>query len=189
MKINLLVTGPLDHHGLVSYIKQESLASPDLEEEVPFEAGLKRGKVFVATLTEEEEADMKKKAEIAEKVKLEPDEEEALAGASLTDVMALADILNTNPQNLLMEAYSDPLQYYQPDGPNETNPEVTDMLSSYNYSLQYVGDYPCNLLKIGIVMAQNNLSLNSKYQIINLNIYSCSSLRMFLRDSPLMTST
>ena len=40
-------TGPLDHTGLISYIKQESLASPDKEEEVPFEAGLKRGKVRV----------------------------------------------------------------------------------------------------------------------------------------------
>ena len=121
------VSGPLDHHGLVSYIKQESLASPDKEEEVPFQAGVKRGKVFVATLTEEEQADVKKKAEIAEKVKLEADEEEALAGASLTDVMALADILNTNPQNFIMEAYSDPMQYYEPDAPNDTNPEVKSL--------------------------------------------------------------
>ena len=111
----------------MSYIKQESLASPDKEEEVPFQAGVKRGKVFVATLTEEEQADVKKKAEIAEKVKLEADEEEALAGASLTDVMALADILNTNPQNFIMEAYSDPMQYYEPDAPNDTNPEVKSL--------------------------------------------------------------
>ena len=117
-------TGPLDHHGLISYIKQESLTSPDKEEEVPFQAGVKRGKVFVATLTEEEEAELKKKEEIAEKVKLEADEEEALAGATLTDVMALADILNTNPQNFIMDAYSDPMQYYEPDVPNDTSPEV-----------------------------------------------------------------
>ena len=81
--------------------------------------------MFVASLTEEEEADLKKKAEIAEKVKLDADEEEALAGANLTDVMALADILNTNPQNFIMEAYSDPMQYYEPDAPNDTNPEVS----------------------------------------------------------------
>ena len=67
---------------------------------------------------------MQKRAAIAEKVRLEPDEEEALAGASLKDVMALADILNTNPQNFIMEAYADDLTYYQPDAPNETNPEV-----------------------------------------------------------------
>ena len=122
-------TGPLDHHGLISYIKQESLASPDKEEEVPFEAGVKRGKVFVATLTKEEEAELKKKEEIAEKVKLEADEEDALAGATLTDVMALADILNTNPQNFIMDAYSDPMQYYEPDVPNDTRPEVGLLLS------------------------------------------------------------
>ena len=80
--------------------------------------------VYVPILTKEEEAELQKKAEIAEKVKLEPDEEEALAGASLTDVMALADILNTNPQNFIMEAYADDLQYYEPDEPNNTNPGV-----------------------------------------------------------------
>ena len=78
-------------------------------------------------MTKEEEAELQKKAEIAEKVKLEPDEEEALAGASLTDVMALADILNTNPQNFIMEAYADDLQYYEPDEPNNTNPGVDNL--------------------------------------------------------------
>ena len=78
----------------------------------------------MATLTEAEKAELKKKEEIAEKVKLEADEEEALAGATLPDVMALADILNTNPQNFIMDAYSDPMQYYEPDEPNATNPEV-----------------------------------------------------------------
>lgn len=79
----------------------------------------------MATLTEDEEAELKKKEEIAEKVKLEADEEEALAGATLTDVMALADILNTNPQNFIMDAYSDPMHYYEPDVPNDTSPEVS----------------------------------------------------------------
>ena len=32
------------------------------------------------------------------KSRLDPEEEEALASASLKDIMALADILNTNPQ-------------------------------------------------------------------------------------------
>ena len=91
---------------------------------MPFEAGVKRGKVFVPTLTQEEEAEMQKRAEIAEKVKLEPDEEEALASASLKDVMALADILNTNPQNFIMEAYAEDLNHYEPDPPNATNPGV-----------------------------------------------------------------
>ena len=100
------------------------MASPDIEDQVPFEAGIKRGKIFIPVLTEEEEAERQRKAEIAEKVKLEPDEEQALAEASLKDVMALADILNTNPQNFIMEAYADDLPYYEPDTPNDTNPTV-----------------------------------------------------------------
>ena len=91
---------------------------------MPFEAGVKRGKVFLPSLTKEEEAEIQKRAEIAEKVKLEPDEEEALASASLQDVMALADILNTNPQNFIMEAYAEDLNHYEPDPPNSTNPGV-----------------------------------------------------------------
>ena len=80
--------------------------------------------MFVPSLTKEEEAEIQKRAEIAEKVKLEPDEEEALASASLQDVMALADILNTNPQNFIMEAYAEDLNRYEPDPPNATNPGV-----------------------------------------------------------------
>ena len=153
-------TGPLDHTGLISYIKQESLASRDKEEEVPFEAGVKRGKVsaliplqricanliqvYVPVLTKEEEAELQKKAEIAEKVKLEPDEEEALAGASLTDVMALADILNTNPQNFIMEAYADDLQYYEPDEPNTTNPGVDHLENNID---NHMNQFFCNYRK------------------------------------------
>ena len=126
---------------------QESLASPDTEEQVPFEAGVKRGKVFVPVLSAEEEAAQQKQAEIAEKVKLEADEEAALASASLKDVMALADILNTNPQNFIMEAYADDLQYYEPDPPNDTNPGVSMLLlkdhfvtfrQSFSFNLQEV---------------------------------------------------
>ena len=44
--------------------------------------------------------------------------------------MALADILNTNPQNFIMEAYANPLQYFEPDPPNATDPKaVLDKLS------------------------------------------------------------
>ena len=42
-------------------------------------------------------------------------------------MMALADILNTNPQNFIMEAYADDLQYYEPDEPNNTNPGVDNL--------------------------------------------------------------
>merc|ERR1719186_1113502 len=64
-------------------------------------------------------------------IRLDPDEEAALSGATLDDIMALADILNTNPQDFVMEAYADPLQYFEPDKPNETKPkEVLEKLKS-----------------------------------------------------------
>ena len=37
--------------------------------------------------------------------------------------MALAEILDSNPQEFIMEAYADPLKYYAPDPPNETTPQ------------------------------------------------------------------
>lgn len=105
---------------------------------MPFQPGVKRGKVFIPILTEEEEAERLKKAEIAEKVKLEPDEEQALAEATVTEVMALADILNTNPQNFIMEAYADDLQYFEPDQPNVTNPTVSQIF-------KYLTSYECKI--------------------------------------------
>jgi hypothetical protein len=68
-------------------------------------------------------ADMQKKEEGT--VRLDPDMEAALVDASLEDIMALADILNTNPQDFIMEAYADPLEYFEPDPPNTTNPKET----------------------------------------------------------------
>ena len=65
-------------------------------------------------------------------MRLDPEEEEALSNATLNDIMALADILNTNPQNFIMDAYSDPMQYYEPDVPNDTSPEVRILLSMYH---------------------------------------------------------
>merc|ERR1712168_1183682 len=37
--------------------------------------------------------------------------------------MTLAEILDTNPQEFIMEAYSDPLKYYPPEPPNTTDVE------------------------------------------------------------------
>merc|ERR1712241_396797 len=60
-----------------------------------------------------------------------PEEEEALSNATLNDIMALADILNTNPQDFVMEAYADPLQYFEPDPPHTTNPkEMLEKISA-----------------------------------------------------------
>jgi len=122
-------TGELNRDSLINCINEIALNTPDKEEKVKYEAGVKRGKVFVPVYNESQMAEMDK-AE-AGQVKLDPDEEEALANASVNDIMALADILNTNPQDFVMEAYADPLQYFEPDPPNETNPkEVLEKLKS-----------------------------------------------------------
>ena len=45
-----------------------------------------------------------------------------MAEATTEDLMTLAEILGSNPQEFIMEAYSDPLKYYAPDPPNTTDP-------------------------------------------------------------------
>merc|ERR1711936_336954 len=122
-------TGGLNRDSLINCINEIALNTPDKEEKVKYEAGTKRGKVFIPKYNEEELAAILKKEEGT--VRLDPDEEEALSNATLEDIMALADILNTNPQDFIMEAYADPLQYFEPDPPNETNPnEVLEKLKA-----------------------------------------------------------
>ena len=71
--------------------------------------------------------------------RLDPEEEEALSNAQLTDIMALADIVGTNPQDFIMEAYADPLRYFEPDPPNTTDPrEVFDKLESNDGAMKDV---------------------------------------------------
>merc|ERR1712137_976965 len=95
-------TGELNRDTLINYINEIALNTPDAEE----------------------------KAESGQ-VRLDPEEEAALSNATLNDIMALADILNTNPQDFVMEAYADPLQYFEPDPPNTTNPkEILEKLNS-----------------------------------------------------------
>ena len=119
----------MNRDSLINCINEIALNTPDKEEKLKYEAGVKRGKVYVPVYNEAEMADMEKQD--AGQVKLDPDEEEALSNASVNDIMALADILNTNPQDFVMEAYADPLQYFEPDPPNETNPkEVLEKLKS-----------------------------------------------------------
>jgi len=188
-------TGELNRRSLIRHIKEESLASPDKEDVVAFEAGVKRGKVFVPTYTEEEQEEMRKKAEIAEKVKLDPDEEEALAAASLEDVMALADILNTNPQNFIMEAYSDPLQYFDPDPPNTTDPkEVLDKISADDENLRDVnlnnvsGIEEKQICEIFDALRKNR-SL-SKLSVVNcdINDFAVSTLVLALEENQSLLS-
>jgi len=132
-------TGDLNRDSLINCINEIALNTPDKEEKVKFEAGVKRGKVYVPKYNEEQLAAMAKKAETEEAVRLDPDEEAALASATLDDIMALADILNTNPQDFVMEAYADPLQYFEPDPPNETKPEeVLEKIKSNDSNLKDV---------------------------------------------------
>merc|ERR1711955_80078 len=122
-------TGDLNRDTLINYINEIALNTPDAEEKVKFEAGVKRGKVYTPKYTEEQQASMEKTE--SSQVRLDPEEEEALSNATLNDIMALADILNTNPQDFVMKAYADPLQYFEPDPPNTTNPkEVLEKLQS-----------------------------------------------------------
>ena len=114
-------TGELNRDTLINYINEIALNTPDAEEKVKFEAGVKRGKVYTPKYSDEEHAEMEKTE--SSQVRLDPEEEEALSNATLNDIMALADILNTNPQDFVMEAYADPLQYFEPDPPNTTNPK------------------------------------------------------------------
>merc|ERR1711976_937305 len=122
-------TGELNRDTLINYINEIALNTPDAEEKVKYEQGVKRGKVYVPKYTEEQQASMDKTE--SSQVRLDPEEEEALSNATLNDIMALADILNTNPQDFVMEAYADPLQYFEPDPPNTTNPkEVLEKLQN-----------------------------------------------------------
>lgn len=115
-------TGPLNRDSLINHINDEGINSPDKDENEKFELGKKRGKVFVPKYDEAQLAAMQKKADIAESTKLDDDEEAALADATVDDLMTLAEILGSNPQEFVMEAYADPLKYYEPDPPNTTNP-------------------------------------------------------------------
>jgi hypothetical protein len=130
-------TGDLNRDSLIGHINDIAVNTPDKEDKVKFEAGVKRGKVYVPQYNEEETEAMQKNSD--NQVRLDPDEEAALSTATLDDIMALADILNTNPQDFVMEAYADPLQYFEPDKPNETKPqEVLDKLKSNDSGLKDV---------------------------------------------------
>merc|ERR1719153_1352088 len=83
-------TGELNRDSLINCINEIALNTPDKEEKVKYEAGVKRGKVFVPVYNESQMAEMDKSE--SSQVKLDPDEEEALASASVDDIMALADI-------------------------------------------------------------------------------------------------
>lgn len=116
-------TGELNRDSLINHINQEGMNAPEKEELVKFELGKKRGKVFVPSYNEAELAAIARSQQVAEAVRLDQDEEDALGEATVNDLMTLAEILDTNPQEFIMEAYSDPLKYYPPEPPNTTDVE------------------------------------------------------------------
>ena len=72
--------------------------APAKEEVVPFELGKKRGKEFVKVHNEAELEAIKRANAVADAVRLDDDEEQALGGATTNELMTLAEILDSNPQ-------------------------------------------------------------------------------------------
>jgi len=108
-------TGELNRDSLIKHINDEGLNAKPVEEIVPFELGKKRGKIYIPTYNEAEQAAMARAAEVADAVRLDDDEEAALGDATTNDLMSLAEILDSNPQEFIMEAYADPLKYFEPE--------------------------------------------------------------------------
>merc|ERR1712080_267706 len=102
-------TGELNRDSLINCINEIALNTPDKEEKVKFEPGIKRGKVYVPVYNEDQQAKMDKDEE--GQVRLDPEMEEA----------------------------ADPLQYFEPDPPNDTKPEdVLEKLQKNDASLKDV---------------------------------------------------
>jgi len=60
-----------------------------------------------------------------------------LGEANTNDLMSLAEILDSNPQEFIMEAYADDLKYFEPDTENKTNvPESIEKVKSNDKELK-----------------------------------------------------
>ncbi|CAB4058337.1 TMOD [Lepeophtheirus salmonis] len=75
-------TGPLNRDSLITFINDEGINTPEKEEAVKYEAGVKRGKVYIPKYDEATLALMKRKEEVAAAVRLDDDEEAALSEAN-----------------------------------------------------------------------------------------------------------
>jgi len=71
-------TGELNRDSLINHINQEGMNAPEKEDLVKFEPGKVRGKVFVPTYNEAELAAIARSNAVAESVRLDQDEEDAL---------------------------------------------------------------------------------------------------------------
>ena len=79
----------------MSFLEEEGAAIPDKEEEVPFEAGVKKGKVFKQKEKKQSDNPYEDETDGAPKgkVQLEPEVEQALANASDLELTDLAAVL------------------------------------------------------------------------------------------------
>merc|ERR1711970_499250 len=90
-------TGELNRDTLMSYLEEEGAAIPDKEEEVPYEAGVKKGKVYKQK--EKKQSDNPYEDDTGDggapkgKVQLEPEVEQALANATDLELTDLAAVL------------------------------------------------------------------------------------------------
>ena len=91
-------TGALNRDSLINHINEEGMKAPSKEDIVPFEAGKKRGNVYIPKYNEAELEAIRRKEAVAESVRLDDDEEAALGEANTNDLMSLAEILDSNPQ-------------------------------------------------------------------------------------------
>jgi tropomodulin len=114
-RCNKTSTGDLNRDSLINHINEEGKKDDGKPDIVPFELGKKRGKVYIPNYNEEERAAMARAAEVADAVRLDDDEEAALGVATTNDLMSLAEILDSNPQEFIMEAYADKLKFFEPD--------------------------------------------------------------------------
>jgi len=130
-------TGSLNRDHLINFINEEGMKAETKEEIVPYEPGKKRGNVYIPKYNEAEMEAIRRKEAVAEAVRLDDDEEAALGDANTNDLMSLAEILDSNPQEFIMEAYADDLKYFEADTENKTNvPESIEKVKNNDKELK-----------------------------------------------------
>ena len=86
----------MNRDSLITHINEEGIKAPVVEEKVPFEAGKKRGKVYVPKYSDAEMEAINRAAAVAESVRLDDDEEAALGTATVNDLVNIYRVVNGN---------------------------------------------------------------------------------------------
>jgi len=125
-KCNKTATGEVNRDMLLNDLKDQALAIPDKEEKLKWEAGTKRGKIYVPKVEEvkvesesedEDEERMRFSAEDDERTKQAKEFVEALDMASPSDLIDIADILGVTFQD---DCVATSLKVFAAEPPNET---------------------------------------------------------------------